>query len=273
MLVRAVHVWFMPKQSDIDKRLQLACRVADHVRAKTLKAFHLKMAVDNKNTEGVFDPVTEADKGAERLLRKLIATAFPGDSVVGEEYPDKIGDNDWSWCLDPIDGTRAFVAGVPVWSTLIAISFRNDPIIGIIDHPALNERYIGAPGKAWRETVNGNSVLKTKSCAKLEDAILSCTEPMAMLSPSQLAAYELIRRKVRFTRLGLDAYAYALTAAGRMDLVIEAGLAPYDIRSHIPIIKGAGGVITTWAGGNAKDGGAIICVGDERLLGQVYSYL
>ncbi len=273
MPVRAVHVWFMPKQSDIDKRLHLACRAADQVQIKTLKAFHLKMAVDNKNTEGVFDPVTEADKGAERLLRSLIGKAFPGDSIVGEEYPDKIGGNDWSWCIDPIDGTRAFVSGVPVWSTLIAISFRHDPIIGIIDHPALNERYIGVPGKAWCETVNGVAELKTKVCAKLEDAVLSCTEPMAMFSSGQLAAYELIRRKVRFTRLGLDAYAYALTAAGRMDLVIEAGLAPYDIRAHIPVIKGAGGAVTAWDGGDAKDGGAIICVGDARLLDEIYPYL
>ncbi len=263
----------MPSRNDIDLRLTAACDMAERVRALTLPAFVRGLDSENKNHKGVFDPVTEADKGAERLLRGLIEKTFPGDSIVGEEYPEKIGDNDWSWCLDPIDGTRAFVAGVPVWGTLIAVSYRDEPIIGIIDHPALSERYVGAPGKAWRETHAGKAVLKTKACAKLDDAVLSCTEPMAMLSRSQLGAYELIRRTVRFTRLGLDAYAYALTAAGRMDLVLEAGLAPYDIRSHIPIIKGAGGAVSTWHGGNAKDGGAIICVGDERLLEQVYPYL
>ncbi len=263
----------MPSRTDIDARLAAACDMAAQVRDLTLPAFVRGIGSENKNHKGVFDPVTEADKAAERMLRCLIEKAFPGDSIVGEEYPDKNGDNDWSWCLDPIDGTRAFVAGVPVWSTLIAVSFRGEPIIGIIDHPALGERYIGAPGKAWRETPAGKEALHTKSCPKLEDAVLSCTEPMAMLSPIQLTAYENIRRITRFTRLGLDAYAYALTAAGRMDLVIEAGLAPYDIRSHIPIIKGAGGAVTTWSGGDAKNGGAIICVGDPRMLEQIYPFL
>lgn len=263
----------LPSKSDIDARLNAARNMADQVRTLTGPAFVRGLSADNKNQTGVFDPVTKADKDAERLLRELIETSFPGDSIVGEEYPDKYGDNDWSWCLDPIDGTRAFVAGVPVWSTLIAISFRGEPVIGIIDHTALGERYLGAPDKAWREDASGSTTLKTQVCAKLNDAVLSCTEPMAMLSRGQLAAYEMIRRTARFTRLGLDAYGYALTAAGRIDLVIEAGLAPYDIQSHIPIIKGAGGSVTTWHGGNAKDGGAIVCAGDPRLLEQVYPYL
>lgn len=263
----------MPKQSDIDARLNAALHMADQVRAITMPAFVRGLSADNKNQTGVFDPVTKADKDAELRLRELIETSFPGDSIVGEEYPNKFGDNDWSWCLDPIDGTRAFVAGVPVWGTLIAINFRGEPIIGIIDHPALNERYIGAPDKAWREDATGTTNLKTQRCARIKDAVLSCTEPMAMFSRGQLAAYEMIRRTARFTRLGLDAYAFALTAAGRIDLVIEAGLAPYDIQSHIPVIKGAGGAVTTWHGGDAKDGGAIVCAGDPHLLEQVYPYL
>lgn len=267
----------MPTQNEIDMRLEAALNMADQTRVLTQPAFISGIRADNKNKTGVFDPVTKADKDAELHLRSLIEKAFPGDSIVGEEYPDKIGDNDWSWCLDPIDGTRAFVAGVPVWSTLISVSYRGEPVIGIIDHPALNERYVGtltnSGGKAWCIDAAGTSPLKTQTCPKLTDAVLSCTEPMAMLSPKQLAAYEMIRQTTRFSRLGLDAYAYALTAAGRIDLVIEAGLAPYDIRSHIPIIKGAGGAVTTWNGGNAKDGGTIVCVGDPRLLDQIYPYL
>ena len=263
----------MPKQSEIDTRLQAACTMADEARLLTEPAYRRGIIPENKNKVGVFDPVTKADKDTELLLRNCIENFCPGDSIVGEEFPDKIGDNDWTWCLDPIDGTRAFVAGVPVWGTLIAVNYRGEPVIGIIDHPALHERYIGVPGRAWREDKFGTMPLKTQSCAQLNDAVLSCTEPMAMLSRGQLAAYEMIRRTVRFTRLGLDAYGYALTAAGRIDLVIEAGLAPYDIQSHIPIIKGAGGVVTTWHGGNAKDGGAIVCAGDPHLLDQVYPYL
>ncbi len=267
----------MPNQADIEARLNAACNMADQARTLTQPAFVRGIRADNKNKTGVFDPVTKADKGAEKLLRSLIETSFPGDSIVGEEYPDTYGDNDWSWCLDPIDGTRAFVAGVPVWSTLIAVSFRGEPVIGIIDHPALGERYIGVLSqtgdKAWCETAAGSAALKTQACNRLNDAVLSCTEPMAMLSRGQLAAYEMIRRTARFTRLGLDAYGYALTAAGRIDLVIEAGLAPYDIRAHIPIIKAAGGAVTTWQAGNAKDGGAIVCAGDPSLLEHVYPYL
>ena len=238
-----------------------------------MAAFTRGIISENKNVGGHYDPVTKADRDAELLLRAEIEAHFPADGIVGEEFENKSGDSEWSWCLDPIDGTRAFVAGVHVWSTLIAISFRDEPIIGLIDHPALGERYLGAPGRAWRETKGETTALKTRMCAVLPDAILSCTEPLAMFSGAQKTAYEDIRQKTRFSRLGLDAYAYALTAAGRIDLVIEAGLAPYDIQAHIPIIKGAGGAITDWQGGNPKSGGAIVCVGDPKLLEQVYPYL
>ncbi len=267
----------MPNASDIEKRLDLACRMADAVRDLTLSAFAQRPSAINKNintlSESVFDPVTEADKQVERELRAGIMAAFPRDTIIGEEYGTTQGDNDWTWCLDPIDGTRAFIAGVPVWSTLIAISYKGDPIIGLIDHPALGLRYIGVPGTAWKEADGGQQKLSTRPCTALDTAILSCTEPMAMFSEAQSGAYERIRRLSRFTRLGLDAYGYALTAEGRIDLVVEAALAPYDIQAHIPILQGAGGIITSWDGGPATNGGAIVCVGDKRLLEQVYEVL
>ncbi|MEE9271829.1 MAG: inositol monophosphatase family protein [Robiginitomaculum sp.] len=263
----------MSFKTQIDKRLALAISIADSAHEISLPAFHQGVVSKNKENGGFYDPVTKADTDTELHLRKRISAAFPDDGISGEEFPDKPCENEWSWCLDPIDGTRAFVAGVPVWSTLISACYNEKPVIGIIDHPALNDRFIGAHGKAWRITARGETRLKTNKCARLNDAVLSCTEPLAMFSSGQRGAYEMIRRTVRFSRLGLDAYGYALTAAGRIDLVIEARLNPFDVMALIPIIEGAGGAITDWHGGPASKGGAIVCGGDPNLLPQVYPYL
>ena len=266
-----------PSSQDIEARLAGAQSAANLAAKLTLEAFKTSPVAENKSGSSVFDPVTETDRGAERLIRDYLQEKFPQDGIVGEEFADTPGQNGWKWCVDPIDGTRAFVAGVPVWSTLIGIFFDDEPVIGLIDHPALGERFMGAQGKSWKQTSDGLTPLKTRTCERLNDAILSCTEPMAMFSQGQRAAYEMIRRTARFSRLGLDAYSYALTASGRIDLVIEAQLKPYDIAALIPIIEGAGGKITDWHGGPAHeigmDGGAVVCAGDPDLLDQVYPYL
>ncbi len=258
--------------ADLDVRRAFFKTLQHAACAVTLPLFSGGMSVINK-AEGGYDPVTNADMDAERGLRALIQAEFPDDHIAGEEFDDVIGSSDWLWTLDPIDGTRAFVAGVPVWSTLIALSFKNMPIIGLIDHPALGMSFWGAPGQAWREDASGTTSLSTKPCADLRDAILGCTEPMAMLSAGELAAYNVIRRGTRFTRLGLDAYAYGMVASGRMDIVIEAGLKPCDVRALIPIIDGAGGRITNWHGGSCIDGGQVVAVGDAGLLPELYTYL
>jgi len=266
-----------PSSEKIEARLVGAQAAADLAAKLTLDAFKNSPVAENKSDGSIFDPVTETDRGAEQIIRDYLKTNFADDGIVGEEFADTVGNNEWSWCIDPIDGTRAFVAGVPVWSTLIGIFHNGEPIIGLIDHPALGERYLGANGKAWKQTGRGIEPLKTRPCARINDAILSCTEPLAMFSQGQRASYEMIRRTARFSRLGLDAYSYALTASGRIDLVIEAQLKPYDIAALIPVIEGAGGKITDWHGGPAhkigKDGGAVICGGDPNLLDQVYPYL
>ncbi len=261
---------------EIERRLQLACQLADKARGISLPAFERAQAYSDKNAADagdVFDPVTKTDRAVESLLRTHILKHVPDDGIIGEEFGRVAGQSAWSWCIDPIDGTRAFIAGVPVWSLLIAICYQAEPLIGIIDLPALGERYIGAPDTAWYEDKAGTHDLGTKPCARLDQAILSCTEPMAMFSRAQKAAYEKIRRRVRFTRLGLDAYAYALLARGRVDIILEAGLAPYDVQAHIPIIKAAGGVLTSWHGGSAQDGGAVVCVGDGDVLKDIHPLL
>ncbi len=265
-------------KTDIDERLDYLQYLARAARDITLPLFANPEGVVNKASGENYDPVTKADIDAEIALRKLIRQTFPDDGIEGEECPDHVGSNAYSWTLDPIDGTRAFVAGVPVWSTLIALSFKSRPVLGMIDLPAMDKSFFGRidgkTRKAWVQSQSEDrKVLKTASCPKLKDAILGCTEPLAMLRPKELTAYNKIRRTVRFSRLGLDAYGYCLVASGRMNIIVESLLKPCDVRALIPVIEGAGGKLTNWEGGSAVDGGRVVAVGDEALLPQIYASL
>ena len=259
--------------ASINERLSLALKLADHARTLTLPLFAGDMVVENKASGADYDPVTNADKDAEAALRVMIADAFPDDAIIGEEFDDVAGSSDFTWTLDPIDGTRAFVAGIPVWSTLIAVSHKDVPVIGIIDLPALDQRYIGEPGAAYREDERGRAKLSTRPCSDIRDCILGCTEPLSMFTPGERGSYEMIRRTARFSRLGLDAYGYAMVASGRMDVILEAQLKPCDVRALIPVVEGAGGAIRGWHGQNPVDGGRVIAVGDPKMLDEIYPYL
>ena len=276
----STRVDFLPSFDLAEGRLALLYELRAAARAITLPLFEngAKRGTENKAAGSAYDPVTAADIEGERALREIISAHFPDDSIEGEEFPDIAGTSAWSWTLDPIDGTRGFVAGVPVWSTLIAISFNGDPVIGLIDHPALGQSYFGvvsiAEPTAWRE-MNDKSVtaLSSKPCAAISEAILGCTEPLSMLDHGELAAYNIIRHGAKFSRLGLDAYGYAMVASGRMDIIIEAGLKPCDVRALMPVIEGAGGRLTNWHGGSAAGGGRAVAVGDAGLLPELYTYL
>jgi len=265
---------------DIDVRLGMMSRLSDAARAITLPLFAQDMAVTNKagpDDGSSYDPVTQADIDAEQALRDLITQYFPDDGIEGEELPDIDGSNDWLWTLDPIDGTRAFVAGVPVWSTLIALSHKDIPVLGLIDVAAQDKRFWGrvdtGQARAWLEVGDQTTELSTRSCAGLDDAILGCTEPLAMLTEGELTAYNKIRRHVRFSRLGLDAFGYGLLAQGRMDIIIEALLKPCDVRALMPVIEGAGGKLTNWEGGSAVNGGRVVAAGDAAMLPELYEHL
>ena len=261
----------------IADRLALMAQLSNAARAITLPLFQTDMDVVNKGEGSLYDPVTNADIEAERVLRGLIRGAFPDDSIEGEELPDYAGSNDFSWTLDPIDGTRGFVAGVPVWATLIALSYQRQPVLGLIDVAAQDKRFWGdvtGPNKrAWLEHAGEITGLQSRKTPTLKDSILGCTEPLAMLRPGELAAYNIIRRGVRFSRLGLDAYGYGLVAQGRMDIIIESLLKPCDVRALMPVIEGAGGKMTGWHGQSPVDGGRVVCVGNEELLPELYTYL
>lgn len=248
--------------------LPTARRMADAARAAALPHFRSAAShADNKAATG-YDPVTEADRAAERAMRDVLSRERPGDAIEGEEYGSSSGVSGITWYLDPIDGTRAFVAGLPTWTTLIGAAQGDQPILGIIDQPWLDERYVGLTAgerAAWVEGRGEQIALRTRDCLKLTDAILSTTDPFILTAPER-GAFEHLRAAARLTRYGLDAYAYARLAAGTIDMVTETGLKAHDVAALIPVIEGAGGVVTDWRGDRPRLGGQIAAAANRRIL-------
>lgn len=243
--------------------LSVAHSLADAARPIALQYFRKAgQGVENK-LEGDFDPVTVADREIEQAMREILAQRRPDDGIFGEEYGQSEGTSGLTWVLDPIDGTRAFISGLPTWGVLIAVGGTDDPHIGMIDQPFTGERFIGAPSGA--EWLRGDErvPLKARSCAVLAEATLFTTFPEVGL-PAERAAFERVRDQVQLTRYGVDCYAYGLIAAGQADLVIEAGLNAYDVQGPIAVIHAAGGIVTNWQGGPAHNGGQVVAAGDAR---------
>ena len=229
-----------------------------------LPFFRTALAADDKSHGGAFDPVTEADRAGEAAMRQLIRRTFPTHGIVGEEFGTDGGDAEYVWVLDPIDGTKAFMAGLPVWGTLIGLLRLGAPVYGLMHQPFTAERFLGDGAGASYRGRQGERKLRVRSCAALSDALISTTSTH-MFGPAQLAAYQRVERETRIVRYGCDCYAYCMLAAGHIDLVIEAGLKPYDIVALIPIIEGAGGIVTTWTGESAAKGGSVVAAGDRRI--------
>lgn len=248
--------------------LPTAQRMADAARAAALPHFRsATSSTENKAATG-YDPVTEADKAAERAMRAVLGRERPDDAIEGEEYGAQAGTSGVTWYLDPVDGTRAFIAGLPSWTTLIGATEGDRPILGVIDQPWLDERYVGLTAgepSSWLQGRGAKIVLKTRDCRKLTDAILSTTDPFILTAPER-GAFEHIRATARLTRYGLDAYAYARLAAGTIDMVTETGLKAHDVAALIPVIEGAGGVVTDWRGDTPQLGGQIAAAANRRIL-------
>ncbi|MEQ1784689.1 MAG: inositol monophosphatase family protein [Hyphomonadaceae bacterium] len=248
--------------------LPTARLMADAARTAALPQFRSAASIaENKAAIG-YDPVTEADRAAERVMREILATHRPDDGIEGEEYGSSAGTSGVTWYLDPIDGTRAFVAGLTSWTTLIGAVEGDRPILGIIDQPWIDERYIGLTAietSSWLEGRGARIALKTRDCTKLTDAILSTTDPF-ILTPPERGAFEHIRATARLTRYGLDAYAYARLAAGTIDMVTETGLKAHDVAALIPVIEGAGGIVTDWRGNKPQLGGQIVASANRTIL-------
>jgi histidinol phosphatase-like enzyme (inositol monophosphatase family) len=238
-----------------------------------LPLFRAENGLQNKASPGAFDPVTEADKGAERVIRQRIAEHFPDHGVIGEEYGEDRPDAEFVWVLDPIDGTRAFIAGLPVWTTLIALRFQGEPVLGSIGQPFTSELFIGHAGGSRLVSHGGERPLRVRSCPKLSDAVIATTDPAIFEGPER-EAWRGLRQGVRLARLGCDAYAYAMVAMGTMDMVIESRLKCWDIDSAVPLLEGAGGGITDWTGARlGRNGGQVAISGDPACLEQALTVL
>ena len=252
---------------ELQARIALAHRLADAARDVTLPLFRNHGKTENKLGPGAFDPVTKADKDAEAVMREILAEAAPDDGIDGEEFGVTEGTSGWVWYLDPIDGTRAFIAGLPSWTTLIACAKDGMPEIGIIDQPWLDERYVGWTSGAESQIRGTTETLNVDPEEKLTNAVLSTTDPF-ILTPSERGAFEHLRQTARLTRYGLDAYAYARVAAGDMHIVTETGLQAHDVAALIPVIRGAGGVACDWTGVPASTGPQLVCTATQAIMDQ-----
>jgi myo-inositol-1(or 4)-monophosphatase len=245
--------------------IAFANRLADTSGAVIRPFFRQPIAVTHKDGVHAFDPVTEADRGAERALRELIARERPADGVLGEEYGETRGTSNYRWVLDPMDGTRAFITGRHEWGSLIALEDKGQAVLGILDQPVLGERFVGAGGTAHLLQAGQSTKLQVRECPALKDAILCATDPSAYFSGSEQQAFASVQAQTRMTRYGGDCYLFAALALGFIDLVIEAGFHAWDAAALIPIVEGAGGVMTSWDGGSAASGKTIIAAGDKRV--------
>jgi myo-inositol-1(or 4)-monophosphatase len=228
-----------------------------------LPFFRTALSITDKGKDQ-FDPVTAADHAAENAMRSLIRRTFPAHGVVGEEFGPERADAEYVWVLDPIDGTKSFMAGMPAWGTLIALTRFGEPVFGMMNQPFIGERFSGDGLAAHYQGPAGDRALRVRACATLADAVLFTTSPLLM-NDADRAAFRKVEAAVRLSRYGGDCYAYCMLAAGHVDLVIETGLKPYDIIPLVPIIAGAGGVITTWENGPPLTGGRIVAAGDKRV--------
>jgi len=250
---------------DLAPFLAFAHRLADAARGETMTRWAAGCAVEGKAGALDFDPVTEADRAGERAMREMIEAAWPDHGIAGEEYGEKAGAGRYVWSLDPVDGTRSFICGLPSWTTLIALLDEGRPVVGIIDAPALGERYAASGAAGFLHTAGRDAPLRTSGCTALAEARLSTTDPF-ILGDAGFDAFGRLRRAARTTRYGLDAYGYARLAAGSLDLVVEACLKPHDYNALIPVVEAAGGVIGNWKGGADLLEGRTIAAASSELF-------
>lgn len=238
--------------------------VADAAREAILPHFRSAgLTADNKLADS-FDPVTVADRAAETAMREVLSRHRPEDGVLGEEHGARPGSSGLTWVLDPIDGTRGFISGTPTWGVLVALSDKNGPVLGLVDQPYIGERFMGGLGRAEWRGPRGEAALRTRPTTDLSEATLFTTFP-EVGTRAEGRAFARVARQVRLTRYGMDCYAYALLAAGQIDLVIEAGLNAYDIQAPIAVIESAGGIVTDWQGRPAHAGGTALAAATPEL--------
>ncbi len=252
----------------IAETLHILCDLASE---QTLKYFRAPVDVTNKLENG-FDPVTIADKSAESAIRNHIIKHFPDHGILGEEEEAIRPDAEYCWVIDPVDGTRAFISGLPSWGTLIGLNHNGVPLAGVMHQPFTGEKFFTDGEQSFLEHRQQKTVLKSSSVNLLGEATIMSTSPELFRGSDQLA-FNALSGACRLTRFGFDCYAYAMVAAGHIELVVECGLNPYDIAPLIPVIEQAGGIVTSWSGGSAANGGKVIAAGNKALLEAALPYL
>lgn len=251
-------------ETAIDDLALFARELVRAARDETLLRFAEGCTIEDKGGNDGFDPVTEADRAAEIAMRQLIGYRFPDHGIRGEELAEKRANGQFAWSLDPIDGTRSYVCGLPTWVTLIALLRNDEPVMGLIDAPRLGELYIGMPGQTLLENESSMTQLQASGCRDLVEARLSTTDPYLFIGAAG-DAFERLRSAARTARFGHDGYAYARLAAGTLDLVVECGLKPHDYHALIPVVRGAGGVVGDWLGGTNFSAGNLIAAASRQL--------
>jgi histidinol-phosphatase len=249
---------------DFEDLLNVAHGLADKAGAVILPHFRTQYAVDHKGGD-LLDPVTAADRAAEIAIRDGIAAAYPEHGILGEEFGVLRDGAEYRWIIDPIDGTRAFILGQPLWGTLIGLTRKGTPLLGMMDQPFTKERFWADSREAFYRHDGQVTTMRTRACPALGDAFLASSSPDLFTAEEERKRFAALSRTVRLRRFGGDCYNYCLLALGQIDLVAEAGLKPFDIVPLIPIVERAGGVVTTWEGGDASAGGRILAAGDPRL--------
>jgi myo-inositol-1(or 4)-monophosphatase len=254
--------------------LEFAYRMALAAGEAILPHFRVALNIEDKGGAKGYDPVTVADRAAEAIIRAEIARAHPDHGVRGEEHGWQKGASNYTWVIDPIDGTRSFILGQMHWATLIALHDGERVVAGVAHQPFVGESFVAAAGghAEWRRG-GACRTLRTRHCRAVANAVLACTDPKMFKTPAERAAFDRVADAARFTRWGGDCYAYCLLAMGLIDVVIESSLQAWDVQALIPIVEAAGGVITTWDGANCDEGGAVVACGDPQLLAPVLALL
>lgn len=263
-----------PSAAALSELTQFAEELADLSGKTILPHFRERIDVHNKLGDAGFDPVTEADRAAEDVIRARIKERYPAHGVMGEEHGTERGASPLTWVIDPIDGTRAFICGMAQWGTLIALNDGHRPVIGVLDQPYTRERWVASGGRStFRDGHGRTSELKTRPCPSLKQAVMSTTSPVGYFDDAEQQAFWALSAQTRLTRFGGDCYAYGLLAMGFIDLIVESALQPWDVQALIPIVENAGGVITTWTGAPAHHGGRVVACGDATLHAAVLEVL
>ena len=257
---------------DKQKTIEIAIALADHAKEISLRYFrNPALNVENKDKSD-FDPVTQADREIEIKIREILADMAPQDGILGEEFDSVETQSGLTWVIDPIDGTRAFMSGQPTWGTLIALHDGNAPIFGLLDQPYIGERFMGGWGSAILSRGGASNKIAARKSNGLSAAILYTTFP-EVGSKDERAAFEHVASKVQLTRYGMDCYSYAMLAAGYIDVVIEAGLSPYDIYAPAALVEAAGGQVTNWQGNSLDEKGQALAVADPSKADEIIALL